>query len=40
MLAEEPDQRPTIEAIKNSKWFQGPVLDHEGFQMEVKSYMQ
>ena len=40
MLAEEPHQRPTIEAIKNSKWFQGPVLDDESFQMEVKSYMQ
>ena len=40
MLAEESDQRPTIKAIKNSKWFQGPVLDDESFQMEVKSYMQ
>ena len=40
MLSEEPHQRPTIEEIKNSKWFQGATLDQEDFQREVKRYMQ
>jgi len=40
MLIEEPLQRFTFEEIKNSKWFQGPVLDEKAFQAQMKEYMK
>jgi len=40
MLIEEPRQRLTLEDVKNSKWYQGPVLDKETYQTQIKEYIQ
>lgn len=39
MLAEEARERPSIEEIKNSKWFIGPVLEGEEYVAEMKKYL-
>ena len=38
MLLEEPSQRLTLEEIKQTKWFQGPVLDQQAYDAEIKKY--
>jgi len=38
MLLEEPRSRLTLEEIKNTKWYQGPVLDQEAYDAEIKNY--
>jgi len=40
MLMEEPRQRLTLEEIKNSKWYQGPVLDKEEYKIQINEYIQ
>jgi len=40
MLAEESRERPTIEDIKKSKWYQGPTLNGDEFEEEMKKYLR
>ena len=40
MLAEEARERPSIDDIKNSKWYNGPFLKGEEFKTEMKKYLR
>lgn len=40
MLSENPSDRPSIEEIVNSEWFQGPVLGEEDYNREMKKYFR
>jgi len=40
MLSEEPRERPTIEDIKKSKWYNGPSFQGEEFKVEMKKYLR
>jgi serine/threonine protein kinase len=40
MLDEEPDNRPSIDDIINTPWFQGPVLNPEEYRAEMKNYLK
>jgi len=39
MLAEDPTQRPTIDAIRNHPWYQKEIYTDEQFQEEMRSYV-
>jgi len=38
MLAEEPEKRPSLEEIIESKWYQGPSYDEEEYKVEMTKY--
>jgi len=40
MLAEEPENRPSIDDIINTEWFQGPVLSPEEYRAEMKNFLK
>jgi serine/threonine protein kinase len=39
MIAEKPENRPTIEEIMTSEWFQGPVLEGEEYKEQMRKYL-
>lgn len=40
MMEEDPEKRATMAEIKESEWFNGPVLDEEGCRLEMRKYMK
>jgi len=36
MVNKNPNKRPSIKDIKNSKWYKGPVLNHEALKAEIQ----
>jgi len=40
MLSEEPRERPSIDEIKASKWYNGPTLNQEEYAREMSGYFR
>ena len=41
MIEEDPNKRMTIQEIKRSQWYQGPVYEkEEEFQEAMRNYLQ